>query len=222
MQILVKGNTNYCLESPEVIYKSYSVSSNWGLNLSENKVKWCLEERILGIQKGDDFYHMCEEIQGCDYSEIREIFNKNNISLPDYELSHQEFELIKSLANIFVWVQYFLIDEYDIESDDSLPKVFDDFKIENNNKIAVQKDIYFLPKKYADEKYQIHIANLLEINLLTYFKINTNNSEIENYFIPFTKPGYTTNVFKNSETLNFWKQILNDRHIALDNFFNRK
>jgi hypothetical protein len=222
MKIEVKGNTNFCLENPEPKFKSYFISGDWGLNFSENKIKWILDDNLLGFIQGDSFYKMCEEIQGCEYSDINQIFNIYKINLPNYELSIQEIDLIKSVANIFIWVQYFLIDEYDIENDDSLPKVFDDFKIDNNNKITVQKDIYFLPKKYLEEEYRNLINNLMNINLLSYFKVSSKNTSLENYFIPFTKPGFKLNVFQDKETYEFWKTILYDRHIALDNFFNKR
>ena len=222
MKIEVKGNTNFCLENPEPKFKSYFISGDWGLNFSENKIKWILDDNLLGFIQGDNFYKMCEKIQGCEYSDIKQIFDFYKINLPNYELSIQEIDLIKSVANIFIWVQYFLIDEYDIENDDSLPKVFDDFKIDNNNKITVQKDIYFLPKKYSEENYRNLINNLMNINLLSYFKVSSKNTSLVNYFIPFTKPGFKPNVFQNKETNEFWKTILHDRHIALDNFFNKR
>jgi len=222
MLIEVKGNVNFCLETKDVLLKTYVINGHWGLNYYENRINWVLDNVILGTLKGDVFYKMCEELQGCEYNDIAKIFEKYKISLPKYEMRIQEYDLIKSVANIFIWVQYFLIDEYNIESEDSLPKVFDDFKIDNNNKVTVQKDIYFLPKKYSDSMYKSLIENLIAINLLSYFKIETTASKIENYFIPFTKPGYKSDVFQNKDTYSFWKQILNDRHIALDNFFNRK
>jgi len=222
MEIEVKGNVNFCLETKDVLFKSYMINGHWGLNYFENKVNLVSDNLFLSTLKGDIFYKMCEELQGCEYNDVTIIFKNHNIQLPKNEMSIQEYDLIKALANIFLWVQYYLIEEYDIESEASLPKVFDDFKIDNNNKATIQKDIYFLPKKYSDSTYDDVINNLMALNLLSYFRIENRGSKIENFFIPFTKPGFKSDVFQNRDTYSFWKQILNDRHIAFDNFFNRK
>ena len=222
MRIEITSNINFCLENPQPKFIKYRLNGNWGLNFFENTITWSRENLFLGKQAGDIFYKICEDLRGAEYDEITKILRNAEILIQEQEYSIQELDIIKAIANIFLWAQYFLLDDYDIENSESLPKLYDDFIIDLNNKPTTQKDIYLLPKKYSDNKYSKYIKNLKKINLLSELKVTTTNREVNNYFIPFTKPGYKQDVFQDSETYNFWKKILEDRHNNINNFFNKR
>jgi hypothetical protein len=222
MKVEIKSNINYCLDNRIPKYVTYKVSGDWGLNYNANRITWLREDVGLGTINGDIFYKLCQDIQGSEYEDIISILQSKEIRIENKEYSIQELDIIKSLANVFLWAEYFLLDEYDIEKEDFLPKLFDDFTIDVNNKPTTQKDIYFLPKKYLDTTYSTLISNLMDINLLSELTVVSTNKPVKNHFIPLTKPGYKQDVFQDTDTFQFWKTILNDRHNALNKFFNQR
>jgi hypothetical protein len=222
MKVEIKSNTNFCLDDRNPNYVTYIVSGDWGLNYNANRITWLRENVRLGTINGDIFYKLCQDIQGSEYEEIIGLLQSKEIIIENKEYSIQELDIIKSVANVFLWAEYFLLDEYDIEKEDFLPKLFDDFTIDVNHKPTTQKDIYFLPKKYLDTTYSTVINNLMDINLLSKLTVVSTTKNITNHFIPLTKPGYKQDVFQDTDTFQFWKTILNDRHNALNKFFNQR
>lgn len=222
MKVEIKSNINFCLDNRTPKYVTYKVSGEWGINYNTNRITWLRDNFGIGTINGDIFYKLCQDIQGSRYEEIISILQSKEIRIENKEYSIQELDIIKSLANVFLWAEYFLLDEYDVEKEDFLPKLFDDFTIDINNKPTTQKDIYFLPKKYLDPTYSTLISNLMDINLLSELTVVTTNKTVKNHFIPLTKPGYKKDVFRDTDTLQFWKTILNDRHNALNKFFNQR
>jgi hypothetical protein len=222
MKVEIKSNTNFCLDNSNPNYLTYKVSGDWGLNYAANRITWQRGNIAIGALNGDAFYKLCQDIQGSNYEEIIGILQSKEIRIENKEYSIQELDIIKSIANVFLWAEYFLLDEYDIEKEDFLPKLFDDFTIDINHKPTTQKDIYFLPKKYLDTSYYKLISNLMDINLLSELTVVSTTKTITNHFIPLTKPGYKQDVFQDTDTFQFWKTILNDRHNALNKFFNQR
>lgn len=220
MNIEVTGNINFYLENKTPDFKTYSVSGNWGLNYFQHEIFWKMNNQSLGSLNGEAFYKMCQEIQGKEYSTIETIFKNYRINFPKKEMSIQELDLIKALANLFLWFQYFFINEIGHENESFHIKVFDEFIIDNTKSLGIQKDIYLLPKKYQSDSYAQKIKYLEQLNLLTYLKISNNDDIYINHFIPFSKPGYKKDVFNDEETYNLWKSILSDRNNRLNNFFN--
>lgn len=222
MKIEITSNINFCLDNREPNFVTYKVAGDWGLNYFANKITWLRENTRLGALSGDDFYNLCQSLQGCEYEKIINLLQIQHIKIQNKEYSIQELDAIKSVANIFLWTEYFFLEEYDIAFDGFLPKLYDDFTIDMNNQPTSQKDIYFLPKKYSDPSYINLINNLMDINLLSKLQVSSINATVINHFIPLTKPGFTQDVFQDPHTYHFWKTILNDRHNALNRFFNQR
>lgn len=221
MKLEITSNINFCLENPIPNFVKYKVFGDWQLNYSTNSITWKREDVYLGTLNGDTFYKLCESLRGSEYENTINILRSGNINIKDKIYTIQELDIIKAIANIFLWSQYFLINDNDIDNE-FLPQLYDDFTIDINDKPTTQKDIYFLPKKYSDKKYVNLIDNLMKINLLSRFEISSENTTIINHFIPLTKPGFKQNVFQNIDTYNFWKIILIDRHNAFNKFFNQR
>jgi len=228
MELLVRGNSNFCLDNPTPKFVTYRINGRWSADRTNAHVNVSNEVFNYNIS-AYNLFNLISELKGCDYDEMNSILNKYKIN---FELTNattiQELDLIKALFISFNWFDYTLTEDFisivaDPLFDDpnTFPKLFDDFIIDMPEKAkeVTLKDIYLIKEEY----HLIHlneIKELLNINLLSELQMTVRNKVTKNYFIPFTKPTYRSEIYKRQEVFEFYKKIINDRHICLNKHFN--
>lgn len=137
-----------------------------------------------------------------------------------------EIGLLKSIFSIYYWIDSQLIN---IERTEFENQFFNQFVIDWRNQLDTQNDIYFISRKYVNEKNKPFIKRLMDINLLASFEVNVKeNFQITTYFIPLIKPGVSRENFETEndstgdKTYSLWKNILSDRDIRITNWINMR
>jgi hypothetical protein len=229
MEFSVIGNANFCLDNPELKLMTYSIKGTWSADYKSANV--ILSDGFFSYElPGYKLVNLISEIKGCSYDLLDSILKKNNISFGlNLNTTIQELDLIKSLFNLFYWFDYTLCEDtisiLDFElnnNDNEFPKAFNEFVIDmpEKTKQGPVKDIYLIKEEYHF-KYKSMIDHLIKINLLSEFTLESKKRKIKNYFIPLTKPTYRTEIYGPKEVLEFYKMIINDRHICLTKHFNQ-
>ncbi|HTD42333.1 MAG TPA: hypothetical protein VK671_17000 [Mucilaginibacter sp.] len=225
----VSGNINPSDSEPKFL--SFTVSGIWGFNQQGSMVSLTKSGFTPVALNGTQFYELCNNLRSCHYEDIDNVLKKRNIDFKLEKATNEELDLIKAIVNIFIWLEYYLV-EGDISPDtknlmnnnEFLPKMYNDFVTDGaiyNDKL---KDIYFLDQKhqFGDNAHE-QLDKLVKLKLLSKTTLTVRNEKYKNYFMPFSKPkDYKVIIGKDLQLLSIYNQILVDRNIALNNFYNKR
>lgn len=208
---------------------SFSTFGIWGFNQQASNVTLAKKDGNHYKINGNQFYTLCNEIRGCKYPEIEQILKSYKINLEIDNSSKQELDLLKSLCNIFVWLEYYFIDsdiapdpDKLIENNEFLPKMFNEFIIDFTSNTTTQKDIYLLKYEHQKENEKKLLEDLISLNLLSKVVLKIKGKTYFNYFIPLTKTDYKDILLDRSTLFTFYNSLLKERDICLSNFYNNR
>ena len=208
---------------------AFSVSGVWSFNQQTSNVILSKKgEKQYKIQ-GNQFYALCNEIRGCKYTEVEKILSLHKINLDIDNSNIQEIDLLKSLCNIFVWLEFYFV-ESDIAPDpdklinnnEFLPKMFNEFIIDFTSNTTTQKDIFLLKHEHQLGNEKELLEELMNFNLLSKVALKVKNKVYVNYFIPFTKLDYRDLFLNRRDLLSFYDSLMKERDKCLSNFYNNR
>lgn len=230
MKILVKGNAKYyqsLFDKEKICYKNYVLEGDFTSNNSPIILYIYQDDEINkeSIVQFDDKQHLFEFInfiRGRDLEMTQILLNSFFNQKVEYfhKPSLQENGMIKSLFIIYQWIEYGL----SIESIDEIHDfMFNSFTIDFSGKLGSQSDIYFIDKKYEQDKFKEKVSVLMDVNLLCHLSIVMNEEQLTTtYFIPLIKPGVKREFFKkgNVDAYPLWKELINERNSSIHRFVN--
>lgn len=224
MQLIIKGNRSPFQISQEVKYIDLILTGSYNSSFTLE-----FDGKVLEF-KDQNFYRFGQRIQGSFQTglvqalkefkftdEVIQLFNRK---------SQTEIGLFKAVFLIYNWTEIAFTDAYAV-SLGSL--IYNEFIIDNSNKIGPQNDIYFISRSLLTQENQQYIDRLLEINLLAFAEFRDNAlGNFSTYFIPLVRPGVSREHFISKTdttgiaTHNFWKRILQDRDARLRNWMTNR
>lgn len=225
-EIKVIGNKEVYHSTQSVDLISIDLIGEFNLN-SKSRIELRHGEFYKVFNDTQHLLGFCKEIQGSDLSSLLLAFSKYNLSDEYFDYLNNtnkiELSLLKSLFIIYYWI-HLAVDENGVEID--LEKmIYDNFTLDLSLKHKKQRDIYFISKKYLNNKYLSKIERLVQLNLLSKLEVqNTNKRNYFTYFIPFIKPGVNRSLFGDiegftrEELVNFWNSLLNERNRSIHNW----
>lgn len=205
---------------------SFSVSGVWSFNQQTSVVTISKADQEEIKMFGNEFYSLCNEIRGCKYDAIEGILKKYKIN---FNIAKTEIDLLKSLCNIFIWLEYYFV-EGDIAPDPNklinnsefLPKMFDEFIIDYTEMAETQKDIYLIKQQYKFGETQKLLEELVRLNLLSKVVLKVKHNEYANYFIPFTKSEFKELFMERRDLHSLYNSLMSDRNICISTFFKNR
>lgn len=207
-------------------YISFSVSGVWSYNQQAITINFT---KVGGKQfklHGSDFYALCNEIRGSKYDAVEGILKKHKIN---FDIDKSEIDLLKSLCNIFIWLEYYFV-EGDISPDPNklinntefLPKMYDEFIIDYTEMAETQKDIYLIKHQYKFGETTKLLDELVRLNLLSKAVLKVKHNEYVNYFIPFSKLNYKDLFLERRDLYNLYQTLMTDRDACISTFFKNR
>jgi hypothetical protein len=218
----VSANGDDYLRNPVRNMNTFSITGTWGGSPSENLIILKHNQEIAGELNGEDFLALARSIRTCEYAEIKQILNESGISTETIKDTIQEMDQLKALFNLFFRMELYFVMPYDFECNKIAPRFYDEFVIDDSAKNGTPNDIYLLPMNFDTNVYRTEIETLMHINLFSSVRIKIDGIEKENYFIPFTKPSYTKDIFPNTATHKLWNNILELRNQSLLDYRRRQ
>ena len=224
MKIIVSGNT-VVYSSAQSIIKAYYIEGEIMLNRADTILSFYNEHLQINKANGVTFTKLASEVRGCEFNNLIEVFSVNN-SNKDFitylqNITVEEIGLIKSIFNIYIWLEISLIKGHELDIENM---IYDEFIIDYTGRPGKQKDIYFLSKNIVPETHPFIIKKLVNLNLLCKLEVTYGLGSHTTYFIPFSKPGIPMGDFasendKSGEvTYKFWKKILHEREHRIRRF----
>lgn len=205
---------------------TFYVSGIWSYNQQASTVTFAKTDGKQFKLNGSEFYALCNEIRGCKYEAVETILKKYKLT---FDINTSEVDLLKSLCNIFIWLEYYFVDG-DISPDPNklinnsefLPKMFDEFIIDYTAIAETQKDIYLIKQQYKFGETQKLLEELIHLNLLSKAVLKVKHNEYVNYFIPFTKTEFKDLFLERRDLYALYNSLIVDRDQCLATFFNNR
>ncbi len=170
---------------------------------------------------GLDLFKLANEIRGRKYVDQSSILERYGIKLVRPLINYFEADIIKTLFNIILWIEYSLLETEDVNIEE---QIFNEFIIDYSGKTEPQKDLYFLPQKYCSGEYEGFTTFLIGVNLIGVLHVETKTRKIKTFYIPFFKvPLLDRRIFNTADVSYYgeWLNILRMRDAKLKLFLNK-
>ncbi|MFM2394505.1 MAG: hypothetical protein RLZZ546_2487 [Bacteroidota bacterium] len=233
MKLSITGNSEF-FQSPlkemntNTLLETYSIEGVFTHDYSKSIAHLSIKDIPIINIAADKLFTLSEKIRGTDFDNIGDTLTQHSIGDSKYWENnlntYQEYGMIKSLFNTYLWVETYFLDAFQNEDRNIENIIYDEVIIDYSGRLGKVDDMYLLPKEYSiDKQYEKIVSHLLSINLLCKIDIDINGIKYPSYFIPFIKPGVERKLYRNDDidTYPFWNMLLSYRDKKLKELFSQ-
>jgi hypothetical protein len=228
IELTVIGRVNSDLPQEHPKYEEFKFKGEWD-SARQSKIIFEKVKKYQYVMPGVDFYTLCNKIRNSKYQDITNILKSHKIELGIETYNNQEIDLLKSVCNIFLWLEYYFTDKgvfsnlnKIVNNNEFLPKLFNEFIIDFSSQSGSVKDIFLIDKTNIENDTHKLLEKLFELGYLSKVKLKISDSEFSNYFIPFNKLLPNQLFIENRGLHLIYKKLLDERDLCLSNFYKNR